>query len=683
MCITALAVAHEPELVAPSVEVRGHYDSGIGTSDAASGGSVTGRLIQTRPALRPGEVLEFVPGVIVTQHSGDGKANQYFVRGFNLDHGTDFAVNVAGMPVNMPTHAHGQGYTDLSFLIPELISRIDFRKGPYYAETGDFASAGAVSIRYADKLPSNSLTATLGSFDYRRAVLTGSPTLGPGNLVYGFEAVGNNGPWDQPAGYRKLNGVLKYVHGDAADGFNVALMAYDGKWDATDQIPSRAVERGELSRFGAVDTTSGGKTYRYSLSGSRYGEFAKGRYDIDAYAIRYGLNLFSNFTYFLNDPVNGDQFEQADRRTIYGLHPRITLPTTIGGFDVINRIGLQGRFDDIDQVGLFNTVSRQRLSTVRDDKVQQQSVGIYAESAIQWHEKFRTVAGLRGDWYRFDVNSSLAVNSGKARDQIVSPKLNMIFGPWAKTEYFVNWGQGFHSNDARGTVINVDPNSPSDPVQRVTPLVRSRGYEVGVRTEIIPNLQSSLALWRLKLDSELLFIGDAGTTVASRASERTGIEWINHYVGPRDWIFDAQIAASRAKFRDEDPAGNRIPGSINRVASFGITWDPKERWFGGVQYRYFGPRPLIEDGSVQSRSTSLLYFRAGYRFSHHWTVRLDAFNVFNRKQSDIDYYYPSCLRSEAGDSRCDPGAASRDGINDIHFHPVERRSIRLSVIANF
>ncbi len=678
--VAAPAAAHE--ISAPPVKVQAHYEEGVGTSNAASSGAVTAKRIETRPVLRAGEILEFVPGVIVTQHSGDGKANQYFLRGFNLDHGTDLAISVAGMPVNMPTHGHGQGYADLSFLIPELVSRINYRKGPYFAEQGDFASAGAIALRYADSLPSNTATVTLGSGNYRRALLTGSPDVGSGHLVYGLEVLGNDGPWQNPADYRKLNGVLRLTQGTLSDGWDVNLMAYDGKWDATDQIPRRAVERGEIDRFGAVDATDGGRSSRYSLSGSRYADFGWGRFEMDAYAIRYSMNLFSNFTYFLDNPVQGDQFEQVDRRTVVGIHPRVSMAATLGGFDMLNRIGLQGRFDDIEQVGLYSTAARERLSTTRDDKVKQGSLGVYGENATQWLSWMRTVAGVRFDQYRFDVNSNVAVNSGKLDDSIVSPKLNVIFGPWKQTELFVNWGQGFHSNDARGTVIRVDPKT-GQPAVPVTPLVKSRGQEIGVRTEIIPGLQSSLALWELKLDSELLFIGDAGTTEASRPSRRRGVEWTNHYVTDNGWRVDLQLSASRARFSDEDPAGNFIPGSIERVASLGVTYDPGGRWFAALQERYFGSRPLVEDNSERSPITSLTNLRVGYRIDRTWQVRLDVFNLFNRKNDDITYFYNSCLRSEQGDARCNPLAPSRDGIPGQHFHPVEPLAARVSVSATF
>jgi outer membrane receptor protein involved in Fe transport len=658
------------DLSAPEVEVVGTYETGVGTSDSASEGRVTARRIETRPALRPGEVLEYVPGVIITQHSGDGKANQYFLRGFNLDHGTDFAIDVAGMPVNMPTHAHGQGYADLNFLIPELVSGIDYRKGPYYAEVGDFSAAGAASIHYANSLPHSIGSVTIGENDYKRALLAGSPNVGGGTLLYGIELAGNDGPWDNPENFRKLNGTLRYSRGDKADGFAVTGMAYKANWDSTDQIPQRAVDQGIIDRFGAIDPSDGGETSRYSLSYEQHHDFSGGRAVIDAYAIRSRLNLWSNFTFFLDDPVSGDQFEQSERRTVLGVHPRVEFYNKLAGMDSIFKIGLQARRDAIDPVALYHTVDRQVVGVTRQDNVTQTSVGVYAEDTLHVTEKFRTIVGLRGDQYNFDVNSNIPQNSGKVDASIVSPKLSLIFGPWAKTEYFLNYGYGFHSNDARGTTITVDPGTGA-PANKVDPLVRSKGAEVGVRSEIIPNVETSLSLWQLKLDSELLFTGDAGTTEPSRASKRTGVEWTNHYK-PYSWLLvDLDLSVSRARFTEEDPVGDYIPGSIEKVASFGVTVDSIGPWYGMLQYRYFGPRPLIEDNSVRSQSTQITNLRVGYKIDPKWRVHTDVFNLFDRKDSDIEYFYASRLQGEAAP------------VDDIHFHPVEPRTVRVTLTGYF
>ncbi|HZR03583.1 MAG TPA: TonB-dependent receptor [Burkholderiales bacterium] len=684
LCVQACvgARAEEEKEAPPAVEVIGHYLTGVGSSDAASEGTVTQQRVESRPLLRPGEVVELVPGMIVTQHSGDGKANQYFLRGYNLDHGTDFALSVDGMPVNMATHAHGQGYADINFLIPELVSGIDFRKGPYFAEEGDFASAGAAHIRYLDKLPENILSLTLGTDQYKRLMAATSPSIGHGDLLIGAEATSYDGPWDVPEDIHRYSGVLRYSWGDAGGGFHVALMGYDAKWDSTDQIAQRAVDEGLIGRFGSLDPTDGGRTSRYSLSGGAQALLGSGQFAVDAYFIRYQLDLWSNFTYFLEDPVNGDQFQQSDRRNVYGLHPRFAWTNKRGGIELTNSVGLQFRFDDIDRLALYSTRARQRLSITRQDSVRESATGVYAQTAIQWTPWFRSILGARADYYTFDVSSNIAANSGDKDDHIVSPKLNLIFGPWAKTEFFVNAGYGFHSNDARGTVITVDPKTLA-PVEPVDPLVRTKGAELGVRTEIVPYLQSSLALWLLKQDSELVFVGDAGTTEPSRPSKRTGVEWINTY-RLNDWLMvDAELAFTHARFADRKPIGDRIPGALERTAQVGFTFDNIGRWFGGFQLRYFGPRPLIEDNSVRSDSTTLANARIGYKISKSLRVQVDVFNLFNSKDHDIDYYYASCLKNEVGLSPACPAAGGGEGINDIHFHPVEPREFRVSLVARF
>jgi len=680
-----LQTAWAEEVQAPEVEVIGHYETGIGTSDAASEGSVTHKRIESRPLLRPGELVELVPGMIVTQHSGGGKANQYFLRGYNLDHGTDFALSLDGMPVNMPTHGHGQGYADINFVIPELISGVDFRKGPYFASEGDFSTAGAAHLRYFEQLPQSLGLLTLGTDGYGRAVAAASPKAGAGRLLLGFEALTYDGPWVNEEDLSRFNGVLRYSQGDAASGFNVTLMGFDSDWTATDQVAQRAVDSGEIDRFGTLDPTTGGESSRFSLSGNVRHALGNAQLQMDAYAIRYALDLWSNFTYALDDPLtgapNGDQFKQADRRTVFGMHPRYAWSGKLGGAESTNTVGLQVRYDDIRRVGLYSTAQRQVVSTTREDSVDQLSGGLYVENSTQWTPWLRTIAGLRADWYRFDVDSSIAQNSGKESDSIVSPKLGLVFGPWAKTEYFVNAGYGFHSNDARGTVITVDPKT-LDPADPVDPLVRTKGAELGVRTQIVPNLQSSFALWYLQQDSELLFVGDAGTTEASRPSKRVGIEWINYY-RPLPWLLiDAELAFTRARFRDEDAAGDRIPGAMERMAQVGVTVEDLGRWFGSVQLRYLGARPLIEDDSVRSESTTIANARVGYRLTKNLRVQLDVLNLFGSKDQDITYFYASCLPSELGSGPC-PAAAPRDGIEDLHVHPVEPRQFRLTLVGTF
>jgi outer membrane receptor protein involved in Fe transport len=656
--------------VLPPVEVRGSYDNSLGTWDAASQGAVNRETIEKRPLLRPAELLETVPGLIVTQHSGEGKANQYFLRGYNLDHGTDFATWVAGMPVNMPTHAHGQGYTDLNFLIPELVSRVLYTKGPYFAEDGDFASAGTACIHYAEKLPSNIAALTGGALGYRRAVFAGSPAMGAGRLVYGFEYQHADGPWVNPSRFHKVSGALRYAQGTQADGFNLTAMSYQAGWNATDQIPLRAVADGALSRYGAVDPTDGGASSRYSLSG----EWRQSAGDVSRaanfYVIRSRLNLYSNFTYFLNNPVNGDQFEQREQRLTMGGAASQTWYAKFDGKQMWNTAGLQLRRDRVSPLALYNTQARQFLSTTREDRVTVTSVAPYFSNTVLWTDWLRSIAGVRADFHNFNVANDNAANSGKARDALVSPKLSLIFGPWAKTEYFINYGRGFHSNDARGATITVDPAS-GNPAQRVAPLARTIGYEAGARSEITKGLTMSAAVWQLSQASELIFVGDAGTTEPGRPSRRKGLEMLAQYLPKPGIALDWSLAVTQARFRDADAAGNYIPGAPGRVMSAGLTADANAGWFGALRWRYFGQRPLIEDNRVRSGSTALVNARVGYAFGKTFKVQLDGYNVLNRKNNDIDYFYLSRLAGEAAP------------VSDLHFHPVEKQAFRVSVMASY
>lgn len=420
-----------------NVDVIGNYDNGLGTSDAASQGVVTRNLIESRPALRTGELLEFVPNLIVSQHSGNGKANQYYLRGFNLDHGTDFATFVDGVPVNMRTHAHGQGYTDLNFLIPELVNRIDYKKGPYFAEEGDFASAGSAHMQLLNRMPSGLASVTFGTYGYQRYLLANSLAVADGDLLYALEMNRNNGPWESEENLKKINAVLRYSSGTYLDGFNITAMAYHNQWDATDQIPLRALQAKTIDRFDTIDETNGGESSRYSLSVARYLRDNDGAFDFNAYALHSKLNLYSNFTYFLNNPIDGDQFNQNERRTAVGFNVAKTWFADMFDLPTQNKVGLQTRYDDLSPVALYNTVATNRTTLIRSDEVKELSNGLFIENSTQWHDQFRSVLGLRYDHYYFDVDSSIQNNSGREQDHIVSPKLSLIFGPWAQTEFLL------------------------------------------------------------------------------------------------------------------------------------------------------------------------------------------------------------------------------------------------------
>jgi TonB dependent receptor/TonB-dependent Receptor Plug Domain/Carboxypeptidase regulatory-like domain len=643
----------------------------VGIAQSASQGAITARQLDVRPLMRPGEVLETVPGFVISQHSGEGKANQYYLRGFNLDHGTDFATTVAGLPVNMPTHGHGHGYSDLSFLIPELVSGVQFSKGPYFAEHGDFAAAGAANINYVNALDRPILRVGGGNQSFGRGLFAASPRVGGGRLLTALEVSYNDGPWENPDSYRKVNAVVRFSRGDAVNGFAITGMGYHGTWNSTDQIPERAVAAGLVGRFGGLDPTDGGDSSRYSGSVEWQRTHGNGTTKLTAYGIAFDMNLFSNFTFLLDDPVDGDQFHQADQRFVAGGRLSHRRMARWGERLVENTVGVQLRNDAIDNVGLYRTSARQRLATVREDSVFQTSGAVYAQNEVEWTPWLRTLAGVRADGYRFDVDAGDPANGGTELAGLVSPKGGAVFGPWRGTEFYVNAGMGFHSNDARGATITRDP-STGRPAERVTPLVRAKGAEVGVRTVAIKHLQSSVALWTLNLDSELLFVGDAGTTEASRPSHRLGVEWANYY-SPRPWlIFDADVAVTRSHFTDDDPAGDHIPGSVETVVSAGATVDSVRNIFGSVRLRYFGPRALIEDDSVRSRATSLINAEVGYRLTKSVRVALDVFNLLDAEHSDVDYYYTSRIPGEP-----------EDGIDDIHLHPTLPRTARINLIVDF
>jgi hypothetical protein len=674
--------ARNPSAVQPSVPVAPLVSSGVTSGSAtagpaymqptaASATTISGAEVNAQPFARPGEALEVVPGLIVTQHSGEGKANQYFLRGFNLDHGTDLSIKVDGMPVNMPTHGHGQGYADINFMIPELIQSVNVRKGPYFADVGDFGSAGAVAIDYVNRLPKNILETTNGTFGYHRGLAAGSTAVGAGTLLAAVEGVKYNGPWDVPDNVRKLNGVLRYSQGTATDGFTLSAMAYSNGWNSTDQVAQRAIDQSIIGRFGTLDPTDGGVSSRFSLSSNWAQSSEYGQTKVNAFAINSSLRLYNNFTYFLDDPVNGDQFSQMDRRTVYGLNASHAFDVRVAGIETQTRVGLQTRGDDI-RVGLFKTFQRDALSTVREDSVREGNIGLWADTTARWTDWLRTTVGIREDYFAGRVLSDTPENSGNAQASMASPKAGIVLGPWYKTEFYGNAGYGLHSNDIRGATITVDPIDKVTPQDRVPLLVRSKGAEIGARTKAIEGLTSSLAVFVLDFDSELLFVGDAGTTEASRPSRRVGVEWTNKYK-PVSWLtFDLDVAYTRARFTDFDLAGDRIPGAPAWIASGAITFGNETGWFGALKGRYFGPRPLVEDDSVRSQASLIFNARAGYRFDNGLKLQLDVLNLFNARTNQIEYYYLSRLPGEP-----------IGGVADRHVHPAEPLAVRLTLAGRF
>ena len=660
---TVLAQTPQPLPAREEILVLGRWDNPFGLTRSASQGVVGAAELDARPRMRTGEILEAVPGLIVTQHSGTGKSNQMFLRGFNLDHGTDFATWVDGMPVNLPTHGHGQGYTDLNFLIPELVERLEYRKGAYYAEVSDFSSAGAAYLTTYARLAEGIVKGGVGEDGYASALVADSASAGRGDLLYAVQAHRYDGPWvDITEDLRRNNLLLRYsIRTDDGGAWNVALMGYGAEWNAPDQIPRRAVESGALAPLGSLDTTLGGETSRYSVSGSWSAPLGVGQARLNAYAIDYDLSLFSNFTYFLDDAVDGDQLEQLDDRTITGGEFAYT-------FGDVTRaqhtFGAMLRYDDIGGVGLFRTAARERLSTVRADSVEELSLGLYYSAEVRLNDRLRATLGARADRYDFDVASDRPENSGQADDTSFAPKASLIYAASNRTELYASAGRGFHSNDARGTTITVDP-ATVDPAERVTPLVDSRSFEIGFRTFVENKLNLSAALWRLDLDSELLFIGDAGNTEPSRASRRFGLEVPLYYRLNDRLTFDVELALTHSEFTEFDPAGDEIPGSIGDVLAAGLTLQNPQGFYGSARLRYFGERPLIEDGSIESDPSSVVNLTLGFKRSS-LDVRVDVLNVFDSDDDDITYWYASRLPGEPV-----------EGVEDYHFHPLEPRNVRV------
>ena len=685
----------------PTIIVTGKAEDLLGQAPAASKGQASGEELLARPVLRRGEILESIPGVIITQHAGGGKANQYFLRGFNLDHGTDFATSLEGMPLNLRTHAHGQGYTDLNPLLPELIRRVDYVKGTYAAANGDLSTAGSANFTLWDSLNRNIVSAEVGEDSYYRGLIAGSidlntpasiepqssarqgakanvgvtPVQSETNaLTYALEYNYYDGPWVMPDEFSRWNGLLRWLKGDEDNHFSLTFMGYRGEWQSSDQIPQRAVRDGRIDRLGFVDPSTGGDSQRYSVNAV----WKKTEGDVvtqaNVYGIYYDLQLFSNFTYFLDHPDLGDQFEQSERRWVFGGNVARTWKNqTLASHPAEYTVGFQTRHDLIDGIGLYRTYLRHRFATVRQDDVYEGNYGVFFDSTLHWTDWFRTEVGLRGDLFQFDTQaSSISANEGSTWDGIVSPKFSAIFGPWKETEFYLNFGTGFHSNDARGVNTVIDPSN-GDRVAAVDPLVRTMGAEFGVRTQIVPKLTSTLTFFWLESDSELVYIGDAGTNEAGPGSRRYGIE-ITAYWRPVDWFsLDAEAAATHARFTDagsEDP----IPDSVPLMCSAGLTVGAQadqDGLFGSLRARAFSRRPLIEDNSIKGRNSFLINAGVGYRHKN-WEAAVECLNLFDRHDNDIEYYYASRLPGERA-----------EGYDDVHFHPTEPRTFRFRLTYRF
>jgi hypothetical protein len=679
--LTATRLAFAADAALQEVSVNASRIGLAGIADSATEGSVSAAQLANRPLLRTAEVLETVPGMIVTQHSGDGKANQYFLRGYNLDHGSDFATFVQGMPVNVASHAHGQGYMDMNFLIPELIDHIQYRKGVYAAPDGDFTNTGSARIDYQRRLAAPFVDLTLGEHRFRRALAAGSTEWNGFDLLGAVELGGNDGPWEQPGDLHKRNAVARLSKGGANNGFSVTAMAYEADWTATEHVPERAITGGEIKRFGALTPNDGGRTHRYSLSGEWVASGAAGASRLNAYVVDYALNYFAAPSGFVQG-AQGDQHEQADRRVTWGGEARHAVD-----FGVVDlTLGAQLRQDRIGNIGLYETVDRVRTATVRQDEATETAAGLFAEARRDWTPWLRSTLGLRYDriWARTVATGGAfnMANGGRAEAGQTSPKAGVVFGPFGQqeAELYLKWGRGFHSNDVRGATTTVQP-SDGAPADKLALFAESSGAEIGVRAMPLPGWHSALSLWRMRSASELVFVGDAGVTEARGASRRHGLEWSNDFRPTPALIVDADLAWSHARF-DAPVAtalgtGAYVPNAIPLTASLAATYAPGGDWFGGLRLRYMGSYALEETNREKSGAFWIANLKLGRHLTPKTQLSLDVLNLFDRRANDIEYWGGACTRSEQA------GGVCGGGIDGRLIHPLEPRTLRLSLRSSF
>lgn len=643
---------------ADTIYVYGRGEKRIGIAGAASEGGVAGADIEVRPLLRPGELLEATPGLIATQHSGGGKANQYFLRGFNLDHGTDFGLYIDDMPMNFRTHGHGQGYLDVNGLIPEAVERVDYRKGPYRADAGDFSFVGSAQIATRDTMAPFAL-AEVGQYGYRRLVAGGSAKVGSGDLLVIGQAKLNDGPWELPEDFEGYSGLIKYSAPLGNGQFQASLNIYDATWAPTEQTPERVIGTPLCEdRYCSLDTALRGKTEREILTLN----YQSPSWRVTAWAQHYDWNLLSNFTFFLDDPVNGDELRQYEGLWSYGGR----LEHTFDFGDALSlRVGSELRRDAIDPVGLDHTEDGAILSTKGAFTANESSAGLYAEAIVRPVDRLMVIGGLRGDWYRFETEALAGENSwsGTAKDHILSPKIGVNYEVVPGVALYANWGQGFHSNDARGVT------NPSDPAPG---LVEGTFKEVGGRFERGDFILTGVYWWSY-IDSELIYVGDSGAVEPSDPGRRHGYE-LTGFWKPNGWLaVDAVWTGSKAHYVGLPVGENFVPGALESSGELGVSAIFPD-WNVSGRLRYLGPHALIEDNSVRAESTALFNLRAAWtpqRFKG-WELNAELLNAFDSHGNDIDYFYATRFPGEPA-----------DGVEDVTSRIVEPRQVRVGIKKTF
>lgn len=641
-----------------------HYTTVITTErplTAASARSVRERDLKLRPILRPGDLFKVTPGLMIVQHAGGGKANQYLLRGFDADHGTDIALNFDGVPINMVSHGHGQGYADASFVIPELVERVEVSKGPYFVENGDFSTAGSVDLVTRETAESM-VSVGGGSFNTLRTVGIAAPHTPDSawHPLFAAEVVRTDGPFVNPERFSRYNLFGKVTYDiDAHSHIAVAASSYNGSWNASGQLPTRAVRAGLVDFFGSLDPTEGGQATRHNL----YAQYQlrpdpQSEFRAMAYLTAADFALYSNFTFAARDPVNGDEIEQRDNRTMLGARTSYRWLRRWGPVLFDSMIGGDVRQDDISN-GLYYVRARERLSAVVDADIHQTSVGAYAKEEVQPVSWLRLVAGLRADHTTFDVNDRLedlttpnTATSGIRGATRLSPKASLVLSPHRTTDLFLNFGYGFHSNDARGVVRAVDP---------VTPLTRTVGYEAGVRTRLFGGrLDAAASLWGIDIDSEIVWVGDEGTTEAAGSTRRLGVE-VEARAALLPWLFvDADVTVADAKFRHNAGNGQAIALAPRLTVAGGVSALHPSGLRGSLRGLHIAQRPATEDEFLQAEATTLVDLFAAYRW-RSFELGLHLENVLDRRYKSAQFATVTRLPGEAPIDAPPPASACPEG----------------------
>ncbi len=620
--------------------------------------------LKTNPVSTSQDILRKVPGLFIGQHAGGGKAEQIFLRGFDIDHGTDIAITVDGLPVNMVSHAHGQGYADLHFVIPETINKIDFGKGPYYADKGNFATAGYVDFQLKERLSRNLFRVEAGRFNtFRNVGLFNLLQSDNHNAYVAAEYTLTDGPFESPQNFSRLNLMAKYTTlFKGNDKLSLMVSHFDSRWDASGQIPQRMVDEGAISRFGAIDDTEGGATgrtnvalnYNKTLDNST---FVKNK----VFFALYDFELYSNFTFFLNDPVNGDQIRQKEQRQIFGAETELNKIFPMQHGEILLQGGMGFRYDNSDGNELSRTLNRSTtLSYVQLGDVDESNIYAYANTEFQF-DKLLINPGLRLDYFKFNYVDALATQySTQSQTKLVAtPQLNIIYNQNRNIQYFLKLGSGFHSNDTRLVLNSQEEN--------ILPL--AYGADAGVFWKPFPRTVINTSLWFLYLQQEFVYVGDEGVVEPSGKTRRFGVDFDLRYqlLG---WLFaDADFTYTLARSTEEPEGAQYIPLAPITTTTGGLYFR-KDNFSSGIKFRYLGDRPAAEDNSIVAKGYFITDLNAGYQWKN-LRAEIAIENLFNADWNEAQFATESRLFNEP------------ESIEEIHFTPGTPLFIKGSIQYQF